>query len=654
MQTDAELIRQARGLFEKGDFAGAEKAYRGLLEVLPEAKHVELELIIGACLQAQGRQDDALETIKRAVEMDTTRAESWFQLGRTQRQRGDEKQATWALQKAITLDPNHALARVERGRQCLAAGDAEGADQHFRTALRADPNCVPALVAQAERHFEAGRLDKAQEMAAQAVQFQPGSVPAQVLMARIFRHRGHPDFAERCLDNALGIVPESGDLHAAKAQLLFEHGRLEECLDAIGRAGRLGAYDGRLFRLEFQSVQRLGRSTDARYMLEKLARSQPLDAADTLALAELRLETGDSAAATELLDQLDGSWPAAGQLIRARLAERDGDLDRASELAAALHDDEDAHVRNQARLASARLALSNDDAEGCIAALEPMAMSGTAEPKVHWMLARAFDKLGRYEEAGKHLPDAGFFLPGIIRERDREMPEALYRAVEALDTAGWESEAPGDGRPRPVFVLGWPGSGRENLVNALAECGQLTLLGPESGQRRREALGFPARLEPLAKADEAQRRLVRKRYLREAGSDTSLALETMWLPAAALPALARYLPGSTVILADAELRDLELEWRLAGFDGIEMLRSLWQREQAALETLMARLPLDFELVSRGDLEKDPAGVAAQLGECLGLANVKGLASALERSVRVMRPSGHWKHYRQLFEGKSVA
>ncbi len=654
MQTDEDLIRQARGLFERGDFEGAEKAYSDLFEVLSEDKHVDLELIIAACQQARGLDDEALETIKRAVDMDDSRAESWFQLGRARRQAGDEAGATDALQKAIMLDPNHALARVERGRQCLANGDEQSAEAHFQTALRADPECVPALVALAEREFTADRLDKAQEMAAKAVQEQPRSVPAQMLMARIFRHRGHPDFAERCLDNALAVVPDAPELHAAKSQLLFERGRLEECLDAVARAGKLGAYDARLFRIEFQCVRRLGRDVEARRMLETLARSRSLDPGDTLALAELRLETGDPDAAAELLQGLAEDWPEAERLIRARLAEREGDRDRAAELAEALHDDGDEHIRTQARLLSARLALKADDPSGCIDVLKPLAEEESADPKVHWMLARALDRVGHHEAASKHLPHTGWFLPPIFRERDREMPAALYEALDALETDDWPSSVPEDGRPEPVFVLGWPGSGREALVAALAESGAVTVLGREGGERRREALGLPAWPDRLAAADETQRRLARKRYLREAGTESKRVLETMWLPAAALPAIARFLPGSTVILADAELRDLELEWRLAGFSGVETMRALWQREQAALEKMLETLSLDFIVFSRGDLENDAADVAAQLAEKLGLDDSAKLTGVIERSLAPLRPTGHWKHYEQLFEGRSVA
>lgn len=652
MQTDGELIRQARGLFESGDYAGAEKAYRELVDELPEEKRVDLELIIGACQQAQGRHEEAMKTIRGAVELDDARAESWFQLARARGQVGDDKGATEALQQAIVLDPNHALARVERGRQCLAKGDGDSAEAHFRTALRADPNCVPALVGLAERRLEEGQLDKAQELAAKAVQEQPRSVPAQIVMARVFRHRGHPDFAERCLANALAAAPDSPDLHAAMAQLMFERERLDDCLAAVARAKHHGAVDGRLLNLEFKSLRRLGLTVEARQLLESVARAQSLDPVGLLMLAELRLETGDAAGARELLEGLDEDWPEAGQLIRAQLAAGEGDRECAAELAAGLHDEADSHLRQQSRLLSARLALADDDPAACIEVLEPLAADADAEPRVHWMLARAFDGAGRFVDAIGHLPHTGWYLPPVLRSRHEEMPEALYRALGSLQAVDWEAQAPDDGRPLPVFVFGWPGSGREALLAALSEGGDLPTLSRANGDRRRDALGLPAWPERLDEADDAQRRLVRRRYFRDVDSSSAHVVEPMWLPVAALPAIARYFPGSTVVVADAERRDLELAWRLAGFRGIDTLSALWQLEQVALERLLEILPLDFVVLSRSDLERNPGEVASELGERLGLGRTAAVTAVLQDHLESQRPTGHWRQYTELFEGKS--
>jgi len=648
MQTDGELIQQAGSLFERGDFEGAEKAYRNLIGQVDEGKRVNLELMIGACQQAQGRNREAIETMQRAVGLDDSHAGAWFQLGCACRQGGDKKGATEALDKALELNPNHALARVELGHLAQAAGEEERAEAHFRTALRADPECVPALAGLAERLLGIGQVERAYELSMRAIQLQPENIGAQVVMARVFVQRGHPDFAERCLNNALSAAPNNAALHRALAQLLLERGRANESLAAAAKARRCGGGDHDLTLLEIHALRQLGHLTEARRRLEAFARDQSLDAADVLILAELRLTDGDAAAAAELADRLDQAWPQAAQLVRAQLAELNGDRSRAAELAAGLHDDSNARLRRQSRVLSARLALADNNLQDCIDALDPLAAEGDDDPFLHWMLARALDQDERYEEAGKHLPRTGWRAPAVIQGAASGLSEDAYKAMETLDAEAWSTRAVDDGRPRPVFVLGWPGSGRDQLLIALAGHEGIRMLDREGAAQRREALRFSAPPEELAALDEGQLRLARKRYLRRAGHHAAHVLEPMWLPLAALPAIARFFPGSTVVLADADLRDLELEWRLAGYRDIEALRMLWQREQGVLDKVMDLLPLEFLVFSRSDLEHDASEVAAELARALELDGQVALAEAIGRQLGALRSSGHWRHYADLF------
>lgn len=650
MQTDAELIRHARELFEQGDFSGAERAYRELEEHLPDDKRIDVTLIISACQQAQGREQDALDTLQQAIARDDSRAESWFQLGRARRQAGDDKGATEALDKAIMLDPNHALARVELGHQALAAGNSEGARAHYRTALRAEPDCVPALVGLSERLLDTGEIEQAYELSTRAVQLRPGSIEAQMAAARVFMRRGHPDFAERCLNNALSAAPNNAELHRAMAQLLLQRGRAEESLAATAQARRCGASDYRLVLLEVQALRHLGHLPEARRRLEALSRHQLLDAASLLMLAELRLSDGDAEGVRELVGQIEVDWPAAGQLVRAQLADLAGEHGQAVELAAALHEDKSARIRRQSRLLSARLALGAGRSQTCIEALQPLAAEGDDDPFVHWMLARALDLAGRYEEASEHLPYTGWRTPAILQAAATQMPSELYDALAAFEPSDWLTTAPDDGRAQPIFILGWPGSGREQLLAALAEQRDVQLLDPDGVEQRREILGLPAWPEDLDAIDDGRMRLSRKRYLRRVrGDDGSTVLEPMWMPLAALPVIARLFPGAAVVLADADERDLELVWRLDGYRGIEALRGLCEREQILLETLLERLPLDFMVFSRGDVERDTREVATELAGLARVQDASSLADAIERHFRSLPPAGHWQHYGKEFD-----
>jgi tetratricopeptide (TPR) repeat protein len=655
MQTDGELIRQARGFFESGDFSNAEQAYRALFEQLPEAARPDVLVVISACQRAQGRTEDGLATLRQAVELDDQRAESWFQLGCAQREAGDEATAAESFDRAIELNPNHALARLERGRQAMAAGDMQAAEAAFRVAVKADPDSVPALVALADVRLSEGKQDEARELASKAVQLNPDNKDAQIVMARVFQALGHLDFAEQCLNNALEREPRSAALHRAMAQVKLARGRSEEALESVAEARRQGSEDSRLLALEAQALKQLGQVQEARSRLEALAKAGGMNPRQQLDLAELRLAARDFEGARELAGSIQSQWPAAARLIEAQLAEAGGDRAAAAEMAAELHQEADPYLQRQARLTSARLALAEGDMEACIAAVEPLAADERqSDPFVRWMLARALDRVGRHKEARKHLASTGWRTPPQVRARKTDLPDALFDAVENLSVGDWPRQAPDDRREQPVFLLGWSGSGREALLAALAEQPGLKLLSLEETERRREAINWPAMPHNLQGMDDDQVRSARRRYFRGLESDDGVVVEPMWLPLAALPGLARYFPGATVILADADLKDLELHWRLQGFSGLDTLRHLWRREQAVLDHLLEELPLDVLIYSRGDLERDPEGTASELARPLGLNDPAPLAASLAGRMSAYRPVGHWRHYADLFDQESDA
>src|SRR5690554_6069410 len=137
MQTQREVINQARARFEQKDFAGAEELYRSLVESNPSS--AELRVMLGMAHFAQGDHSAALAELESAARLDADRAEIWFHLARVNRAAGNRKRAREAIGRCIECDPNHVLGRVESGHLALLENNPGGAEQTYRTALRADP-----------------------------------------------------------------------------------------------------------------------------------------------------------------------------------------------------------------------------------------------------------------------------------------------------------------------------------------------------------------------------------------------------------------------------------------------------------------------------------------------------------------------------------
>lgn len=682
MQTDQQLIARARQLLERGQLDEAEAAYARLAEQFPEQPG--LHVMLGVCRKMLGNVDSAFEAFNTSLSIDRDFAEGHFHLGQLLHQLGRASEAEPALERAIVANPNHVGARVALARLLHRDNRSDQALEMLRSALRADQDSVIVRNELAQVLVDLGRAEEADEHASRAVRLQPEDPRAQIAMARVFQARRQWDFAEQCLKNALERAPDSSPLWAALGGLYQEAGRDSNAVAAFERAeqARRGAGLEPAVILTFaQSLQAIGRTGEARQRLEVLAGRYEIEGDALLMLAELRLAEDDAAGARSLLPKLGQSLPAAVKLIEAWLAEKGNDNETALRLAAELHEDDHSLIRRRARLISGRLALAARDAKSGQEALEPIL---EIEPTAAWLLAEIhrkagdpeaarqilenhltsssevsaghramtrsrlawlLDELEDHEAAATHLERTGWQGVPIQADLVWQMPELLHDSLMALTEQPWAPGQSGDNHPEPVFVLGWPGSGRESIVEALIESGLKPLPAKEVG-RRRSAIGLPLAPSDLAAQTEATVSMARRRYFRGVDADQPFVLEPGWFEATALPALARFFPGACVVLPSAEIGDLELHWRLSGYGHIDDMLKLFDRDQQLLNQLRQWLPLKFVDVARSALTDCSGTTAEELAGTLKLGDPENLAGALEKALETypIKPGGRWRNY----------
>jgi tetratricopeptide (TPR) repeat protein len=688
MPTSQELISHARSLMQSMQIAEAEGIWRDLAERHPQEP--DLRTMIGVCRKLMGDTDNALEHLRAATELDAHHADSRFHLGQTLLQLGRLEEAEKALKKALAVNPNHVGARVAMAQILERNGRLEDATRSLRMALRADGDSVSALSEMSRLLLAQGREDEADKHASRAVQIQPEDARAQIAMSNVFRVRGQWDFAEQSLKNALEKAPNSVSLWSALGGLYQAAGRDGQAVAAFERAEQLrrGAGLEPIAILAMaESLHAIGHGGEARQRLEKLHQVVPLEGNALLLLAELRLADGDAEAARELLPQLEQTLGSGKRLVEAWLAEAAGDHESAAEQAARLHEVDHERVSRQARLLSGRLAVAGGDLGAAEKALSPLA---SRDPVAAWMLAEALrktgdhdrgrellerllkeskrlgpeeramthgrlawllDEAGRYDSAGNHLERSSWQGLPHAAEMVRATPAALHDVFMQMNDQPWPTAAADDGRPDLLFVLGWPGSGRENIVRAMIDAGAAHL-DPAGGRRRRQAIGLPLALADLQVHDDAQVRMARRRYFRGSEAGANRVLEPIWVEATDLPALARFFPQARVIVPVAEAGDLELHWRLSGYGRIDEAISLWQRDQALIDHLRERIDLEFIELPRAALVGDAGAAAEILAGALEQDLSDSLAQSLERSREIypLKPEGRWREYADILKG----
>lgn len=99
-------------------------------------------------LYQEGRDDEALEQLRRAVTLDPTSAESYLLSGRIHQRMGDQEAAIATLKTAIFWDPKLIDAYILLGRIFLERGDRAEATKYAASAMTIDPNNQEAMALQ--------------------------------------------------------------------------------------------------------------------------------------------------------------------------------------------------------------------------------------------------------------------------------------------------------------------------------------------------------------------------------------------------------------------------------------------------------------------------------------------------------------------------
>ena len=684
MSADTELTR-ARGLLAARRFPEAAEVCRAGLAAQPGEP--ELLTVLALCDQAEGRSDQAREHLQAAIAADDQHLASRFHLARLLAGQGQHVEADELFGQCLALDPNHAPARTLRARLARVSGDHERAISELKTALRADPEHRPALTTLADLLVDSGQIEAAHDIASRALGIDPDHPSVQLCMARVLAAQGRQDFAAQCLANAIKAAPHDPEPHLARVALLQASGRDEDALAALDEAAAAGHSAIGFTHARAQIERRRGRTDAAAALYASLVASVRAAPELILEAAEFALASGRLKDAAALIQRPSVQDRPEATLLAARLAEAEGDDEQARSLAMGLVSASTERVAVAARQLVARVALAAGDLAAADQALTPLSEADNASPEIVWLASRIraeqgdvdgavgllegllargdleseirersrvrlaviLDRAGRIDAAARQLPESGWRPPFLGQASAVDDAGASIR--KALTPWRWDTQAPGDGRPRPVFVGGWPGSGRELLLAALNASSQAGLLPADDFAARRGIIGLPAGSERVASLDDGSAHLIRRKYLRRsdaAGERLRVVVESGVVEAADWPLLARIFPGAAVLCPRAPDEDLMLHWRFQGFGQRADMLAGWRRDCALQDELSDVLPLNVILFELEELLADPESAVQRLCEGLELEPEPAMRAA-PRELRQdlgLHPLGHWRHYSQ--------
>ena len=172
----SDLEQQAIALFQAGQFAEAEKAFRAILA--EDAGHRDALLALGIIAAQSARLEEAADFLAQATGADARSYPAFFHLGSVLRQSGRLDEARAAFEKAIGIDARAPEAHVGLGNTLREQGSRASARESFAKALALVPGYPAANYNLALLEMDEGNAGAARACLESVVEREPGNADA--------------------------------------------------------------------------------------------------------------------------------------------------------------------------------------------------------------------------------------------------------------------------------------------------------------------------------------------------------------------------------------------------------------------------------------------------------------------------------------------
>lgn len=284
-------VKLAEALLESGELAESQRLFTAL--TADESARPAAEVGLGRIAAAEGRHDEAVEHLTRAVTLVPELGAAYYALALSYRALGKREDARRALEQharfgprwpalddpvlaAVTALREDAGAILQRGVKLADAGDVEGAIAAHEAALARDPSLAQAHANLISLYGRTKNWSKAEEHYLAFVQSGAGLADAHYDYGVLLGLQEKWDLAAGAYRKALAVNPLHVEAQNNLGQALEQQRQFAEAADAYRRA--VGSQPG--FRLARFNLGRmliaLGKPGEAATELEKIV--EPRDA----------------------------------------------------------------------------------------------------------------------------------------------------------------------------------------------------------------------------------------------------------------------------------------------------------------------------------------------------------------------------------------
>ena len=184
----------------------------------------------------QGRQEEAIEHLRRAIVIKPDLAEAHYNLANALVAVRRHGEAIDHLRQAIALDPRFTEAHNTLGYLLLALDRVAEAIDHLQSALDIQKDHVAAHVNMGNALGALGRLDDAVARLEHAISLDPGEAEAYYNLGVLLVRQGRTDDAMLRYDQVLKIVPNHAEAHMNLGKILLARGRARSAIGHFRQA----------------------------------------------------------------------------------------------------------------------------------------------------------------------------------------------------------------------------------------------------------------------------------------------------------------------------------------------------------------------------------------------------------------------------------
>ncbi len=265
------MATQGTAKLLRGDKADAEKLIMQAVEDYPAAR--EVQAAQARMLAADGKIEQAIQTITTTLDKDPEYADGWMILGTLEQSRRNHQGAVKAFSRALEINRNDLVSRLARAMSLTQRKELEKAQKDLDKLKRVAPqhggvNYVQGLVYLSEKklddalsafeqavasntsnpavfyflsaiHLAKGNLEQADTYAEQFLTKMPGSIEGRKLAARIKMQRNQPAAAESLLLPVVANAKDDEEAMNLLATVLLRQGKTDEALGLLNRIAAL-------------------------------------------------------------------------------------------------------------------------------------------------------------------------------------------------------------------------------------------------------------------------------------------------------------------------------------------------------------------------------------------------------------------------------